>query len=187
MCIRDSFMRGSNSNHTLVLLNGIPINDQSTTNGAYDFGQDFMSSVLGVEVYKGSAGAHFGADAIGGAVNIVTDIDYEKKISISGADGNRNIKVNYAKYFGDWQIGIKSGYSEAKTQSALAGGTDKDGAENLSMALTIKRWFTEKLQFRTHFFTRNTYALLDGHSLALQEGYDADNNLYALQLSLIHI
>ena len=175
------FMRGSNSNHTLVLLNGIPINDQSTTNGAYDFGQDFMSSVLGGEVYKGSAGAHFGADAIGGAVNIVTDIDYEKKISISGADGNRNIKVNYAKYFGDWQIGIKSGYSEAKTQSALAGGTDKDGAENLSMALTIKRWFTEKLQFRTHFFTRNTYALLDGHSLALQEGYDADNNLYALQ------
>ena len=88
------FMRGSNSNHTLVLLNGIPINDQSTTNGAYDFGQDFMSSVLGVEVYKGSAGAHFGADAIGGAVNIVTDIDYEKKISISGGDGNWNIKVN---------------------------------------------------------------------------------------------
>ena len=37
------FMRGSNSNHTLVLLNGIPINDQSTTNGAFDFGQDFMN------------------------------------------------------------------------------------------------------------------------------------------------
>ena len=40
------FTRGSNSNHTLVLLNGIPINDQSTTNGAYDFGQDFMTNVL---------------------------------------------------------------------------------------------------------------------------------------------
>ena len=51
------FMRGTNSNHTLVLLNGIPINDQSTTNGAFDFGQDFMFNVQRVEVYKGAAGA----------------------------------------------------------------------------------------------------------------------------------
>ena len=175
------FMRGSNSNHTLVLLNGIPINDQSTTNGAFDFGQDFMNSVLGIEVYKGSAGAHFGADAIGGAVNIVTDIDWDKKIQVGGANGEKDIKFNYANFFGDWEVGVKSGYAEAKTESALAGGTDKDGAENLSLGLTIKRWFTEKLQFRTHFFTRNTYADLDGHSLALQEGYDADNDLYVMQ------
>ena len=50
------FTRGTNSNHTLVLLNGIAINDQSTTNGAYDFGQDFMSNVQYIEIYKGSAG-----------------------------------------------------------------------------------------------------------------------------------
>ena len=66
------FMRGTNSNHTLVLLNGIPINDFSTPTGAFDFGQDFMSTVMQVEIYKGSAGAHFGTDAIGGAINFVT-------------------------------------------------------------------------------------------------------------------
>ena len=33
----------------------------------------------------------------------------------------------------------------------------------------------------TNFFTRNTYADLDGHSLALQHGYDSDNSLYAIQ------
>ena len=48
------FMRGTNSNHTLVLLNGIPINDFSTPTGAFDFGQDFMSTVMQVEIYKGS-------------------------------------------------------------------------------------------------------------------------------------
>ena len=31
------FMRGSGSNHTLVMINGIPINDQSTTQGLHDF------------------------------------------------------------------------------------------------------------------------------------------------------
>ena len=68
------FLRGSNSNHTFVLLNGIPINDQSTTNGAYDFGLNFMSNVSQIEVYKGTAGVHFGADSIGGAINIITNI-----------------------------------------------------------------------------------------------------------------
>ena len=78
------FIRGSESNHTLVLLNGIPINDQSATNGIHDFGQDFLQTVQQVEVYKGSNGAHFGPDAIGGAVNFITDIDYENSYSLSG-------------------------------------------------------------------------------------------------------
>ena len=70
------FMRGTNSNHVLVLLNGIPINDQSKTSGQYDFGQDFMYNISQVEIYKGSSGAHFGSDAIGGAINFVTNVDF---------------------------------------------------------------------------------------------------------------
>ena len=78
------FMRGTNSNHTLVLLNGIPINDQSTTNGAFDFGQDFIQTIQQIEIYKGSNGAHFGPDAIGGAINFITDVDYTNSYSING-------------------------------------------------------------------------------------------------------
>ena len=68
------FLRGTNSNHTLVLLNGIPINDYSTPTGAYDVGQDFMFNVQQINVYKGSAGAHWGADAVGGAINFITTV-----------------------------------------------------------------------------------------------------------------
>ena len=39
------FTRGSESNHTLVLLNGIAINDQSVTDGLHDFGQDFIQTI----------------------------------------------------------------------------------------------------------------------------------------------
>ena len=60
------FMRGSESNHTLILLNGIAINDQSVTNGMAEFGQDFVQTIQQIEVYKGSNGAHFGPDAIEG-------------------------------------------------------------------------------------------------------------------------
>ena len=69
------FMRGSESNHTLVMLNGIAINDQSATNGLHDFGQDFVQTIQQIEVYKGSNGAHFGPDAIGGAINFITDVN----------------------------------------------------------------------------------------------------------------
>ena len=52
------FFRGTNSNHALVLLNGIPINDFSTPTGQFDVGQDFMFNVYQIDVYKGSSGAH---------------------------------------------------------------------------------------------------------------------------------
>ena len=77
------FTRGSESNHTLVLLNGIAINDQSVTDGLHDFGQDFIKTIQQIEVYKGANGAHFGPSAIAGAVNFITDIDYTNSYSVN--------------------------------------------------------------------------------------------------------
>ena len=54
------FMRGTNSNHTLVLLNGIPINDQGSPKAQFDFGYDFLQALQQVEIYKGASGAIFG-------------------------------------------------------------------------------------------------------------------------------
>ena len=175
------FMRGTNSNHTLVLLNGIPINDQSTTNGAFDFGQDFLFNVQRIEVYKGAAGAHFGADAIGGAINLITDVDYQNNFSITGHNNSKTIEGNYATEYNGWQFNVKGGLHESETQSALKGGTDLDGTKNKSWTASVVKWFNEKLKFRSNFFTRNTFSDLDGHTLALQNGFDADNNLYAFQ------
>ena len=92
------FTRGSESNHTLVLLNGIAINDQSVTNGLHDFGQDFVKTIEQIEVYKGSNGAHFGPSAIAGAVNFITAINYKNSFTIGGFDGrNNNLSGNYYK------------------------------------------------------------------------------------------
>ena len=92
------FTRGSESNHTLVLLNGIPINDQSVTDGLYDFGQDFIQSVEQIEVYSCSEGAHFGPSAIAGAINFITDINYKNSFMVGGFDRqNYSISNNHTK------------------------------------------------------------------------------------------
>ena len=66
------FTRGSNSNQTLVLLNGRPIGDPSATNGAFNFAHLPLFNVEQVEVLRGPASALYGSKAIGGVINIIT-------------------------------------------------------------------------------------------------------------------
>ena len=172
------FLRGTNSNHTLVLLNGIPINDFSTPTGAFDFGQDFMYNVSMIQVYKGASASKFGADAIGGAVNIITFVNHQNNIATT----DKSISGNYYKNINDWDISIQGGGYKDKDKSALSGGTDKDSINNKSLAINVNKWFNN-INFRSTLFTRNTFANIDGHSLDVQDGF-SDNNFYALQSGL---
>ena len=86
------FMRGSGSNHTVVMINGIPINDQSTTQGLHDFGVDFIQTIQQIEIYPGSSATQFGTNAIGGAVNIILAGDYKDSFSVS-TDENQNYEL----------------------------------------------------------------------------------------------
>ncbi|HTC84926.1 MAG TPA: TonB-dependent receptor [Rhizomicrobium sp.] len=66
------FIRGTNSNHTKVLLDGIDISDPSTANGVADLSKLLTGDIAKVEVLRGPQGALYGSDAIGGVVNIIT-------------------------------------------------------------------------------------------------------------------
>ena len=64
------FLRGTESNHTLVLIDGVRMNP-STIGGAAI--QNIAPEVIErVEIVKGARSALFGTDAIGGVINIIT-------------------------------------------------------------------------------------------------------------------
>ena len=176
------FMRGSESNHTLVLLNGIPINDQSTTNGIHDFGQDFIQTIQQVEIYKGANGSHFGPDAIGGAINFVTDIDYNNSYSISGFNTNNNsFNYNQTKITkNDWHLNFKGAANQMKTDSAIAKGSEKDGTQNYQVNLNANKWINENLKFKSTFYGRDTESDYDKNA-STEENIISDNKMYAMQ------
>lgn len=66
------FIRGTNSNQTKVFVDGIDVSDPSSPVGAFDFAHLLTYGIERVEVLRGPQSALYGADAIGGVVNIIT-------------------------------------------------------------------------------------------------------------------
>jgi vitamin B12 transporter len=65
-------IRGASSDQTLVLVDGIVVNDVSTPGGGFNYGSFDVSDVARVEVLKGPQSTLWGSDAIGGVINIVS-------------------------------------------------------------------------------------------------------------------
>jgi vitamin B12 transporter len=66
------FMRGTNSNHTKVLVDGIDLGDPSNPGGAFDLGTFLTQDIQTVEILRGPQSGLYGSDAIGGVINIIT-------------------------------------------------------------------------------------------------------------------
>lgn len=63
-------IRGAESNHTLVVIDGVEVN--SATDGLYDFSNLSADNIERIEVLRGPQSGLYGTGALGGVVNIVT-------------------------------------------------------------------------------------------------------------------
>ncbi|RUM46126.1 MAG: hypothetical protein DSY46_00945 [Hydrogenimonas sp.] len=85
------YLRGMDSRNTLVLIDGVRINDVTGLNGA-QFEQYLLDNVERIEVIKGPQSGIWGADASAGVINIITKNPQKKSISFAFKGGNYNTK-----------------------------------------------------------------------------------------------
>ncbi len=81
------FIRGSNSNQVLVLVDGMEVN--SVTAGSFDFAHLLTDNMERIEVLRGSGGALYGSKAVGGVINIITKKGAgSPQVTLSAEGGN---------------------------------------------------------------------------------------------------
>jgi len=88
------FIRGSESDQVLVMIDGVEIN--STTLGSYDFANLTTESIERIEVLRGAGGTLYGSQAIGGVINIITKRGQgplDVGVSAQGGNGWTNRQV----------------------------------------------------------------------------------------------
>ncbi|WP_410051541.1 TonB-dependent receptor domain-containing protein [Bradyrhizobium sp. SZCCHNR1085] len=107
------FVRGTNSNHTKVLIDGIELGNPATPNGAFDYAHLLTADIQQLEVLRGPQSGLYGSDAIGGVVSIVTrkgegparavaSVEagsfntFNQTAGVSGSQDNFNYAVNVA-------------------------------------------------------------------------------------------
>ena len=66
------FMRGANSDQTLVLIDGVIVNDPSDFNRGFDFANLTTDNIDRIEVLLGPQSVLYGSDAMGGVINLIT-------------------------------------------------------------------------------------------------------------------
>jgi vitamin B12 transporter len=152
------FLRGAAGKYTLILVDGVPVNDPSGIDGAFDLRLLSIDQIERIEILKGSQSTLYGTDAMAGVINIITKRKGNKPVSGTGTvsygsyntfRGNVGISGSTDKF--DYNLGYTrfqtDGISEAKEPDDNAE-FDKDGFEQNAIQLNLGYKPTDKISIR---------------------------------------
>jgi vitamin B12 transporter len=142
------FLRGSNSNHTLILIDGVRVN--SATQGSFDVSVLPIAMIDRIEIVRGPRAALWGSDAIGGVIQFFTRRPSDFVELRAGSYGHAAIDAGLGFGDGEHNFGLSAGYGRANGFSATNANAsfgfnpDKDGFENRHLQLKGKTTIGEQ-------------------------------------------
>ena len=140
------FARGTNAKHTLVLFDGVRVNDASTPSGQFDPGQDSLGDLDRVEIARGPLSSLYGSDAIGGVINLIPrrggDSAFSPYLDLSaGSFSTIRLLAGASGTAGSLEYGLSAeryqseGFNVTPARMALSG-HERDGGEITTFTAT---------------------------------------------------
>jgi vitamin B12 transporter len=175
------FLRGTESNHTLVMIDGVRMNPGTLGGAAVQHIAPEM--IERIEIVKGARSALFGTDAIGGVINIITrraqSAYFETGLGAGSFDSRSGVVSGGNRgENGDFSVSVS--YQDT---DGFAPRTDSDierGYDNLSVNLYGARRFGDSELSLRHWQTEGTVEYLDFFLTPVDQDYT--NSTTALQL-----
>ncbi len=98
------FMRGTESNHVLFLVNGRRAGDPAGSGGVFDPQSLLVDNIARIEIVRGPRSVLYGSDAIGGVINVIT-----KRVS-GPITGSAHVEAgSFRTVSGRWGLGGDAG------------------------------------------------------------------------------
>ena len=175
------FMRGTESNHTLVLMDGVRMNPGTLGGAAV---QHIAPEIIErIEIVKGARSALFGTDAIGGVINIVTrraDAAFLETAVGAGSFDSQSGFISAGNRGGNGDFGVTLNWQDT---AGFAPRTDSDierGYDNLSANLYGAHRFGDSEISLRHWQTQGNVEYLDFFLTPADQ--DFENSTTAVEL-----
>jgi len=175
------FLRGTESNHTLVLVDGVRVNPGTIGGAALQ--HIAPESIERIEIVKGARSALYGSDAIGGVVNIITrraDKSYAEVSLGGGSFATRSGNVSAGARNDNSDFGVTLNYAETDGFSPRAGSDLDRGYDNFSANVYGSRRFGDAEISLRHWRAEGNVEYLDFFLSPVDQ--DFENTATALQL-----
>ena len=133
------FLRGSNSNHVLVLIDGVRASSSNT--GAYVWEQLPLNQVERVEVVRGPRGSIYGSDSIGGVIHVITRSDTTPYARVTGGSyGTAEFEGGLGYEGENTRLSVNAGYRDvdgfsAQNPNGFSYDPDDDGFKSANLGV----------------------------------------------------
>ncbi len=173
------FLRGTNSDAVLVLIDGIKLG--SATTGQPSFAHYPLSNIEKIEIVRGPRSAIYGSGAIGGVIQIFTTkgSTNNKTITTLGVGSLDTHKISITNSGSIPQLNYSFTASHFRTEGITSklgeSGTeaDRDGYENNSFGLSLSSYLSDYTDISVQWMYANGEVQLDDHQ------YDAPGGAYS--------
>jgi vitamin B12 transporter len=167
------FLRGTESNHTLVLVDGVRINPGTIGGAAV---QNISPAVIDrIEIVKGARSALFGTDAIGGVVNIITRRSGQNYAEASVGGGSFNTRsgfVSGGRHSENGEFGASFNWQETDGFPVSSGSDLDRGYDNLSANIYWQRHLGRNEVSIRHWRASGNVEYLDFFGSPLDQDYE---------------